>query len=899
MAERGHKERVTVYVVSHTHWDREWYSTFQQFRMRLVALIDKLLDILERDENFRHFVLDGQTVVVEDYLEIRPENRERLERLVREGRISIGPWYVLPDEFLISGEAHVRNALLGHLIGEQFGGVMKAGYMPDPFGHISQMPQILRGFDIETFIFTRGLGDEWDGRSTEFWWEAPDGSKVLAIFQRYGYCNLANVGYVREEEGFRLDMERAMEHIGKQLESLIPLASSGIVLLNNGCDHLEPQPELPAILKEAERRFPEVEFVHASFEDFSKALLKAIKGKRLQTIRGEIRWGKYHPILVGVLSTRVYLKQLNERTLTLLERYSEPLCAFSWLAGADYPSAFLWKAWRLVLQCHPHDSICGCSIDQVHREMIPRFEQAQQIGEELANRSVAHLARLTNTLVGPEREGAQSLLVYNPLYFPATGPVEVELKIPLPEGKKPSRLTVFDPDGRPVPAQISHEEIAEYEQGIPPDMRTWKVKVHFLASDLPPCGYRVYSVAPAEPEDKFEPTDICAGPNWMENKFLKVQVNPDGTCDVTHKASGVTYCGLNVLEDIEDAGDEYNYSPAPISTVVTSKGTKGHVKLAYCGPVQAAIDVEFTLSVPKELRPDRLTRSEEMIELPVKVRYILSAVSPRLDVELTVDNRAKDHRLRALFPTSIQTDKSVADGQFDVLERPIIPPLGEGWREKPSPAMPQWSFSAVEGNGVGLSVLVRGLHEYEAIPSAEGVTLAVTLLRSVGWLSRDDAISRPYHAGPKIPTPDAQCLGVHTFRYAILPYSGTWRDALIFREAHLFTAPPKAFPVRRRRKQKALPSELSFLSVEPQTVVITAIKKAEREEALVVRLLSLSDKEERARVEFFAPVEEAWVANLNEERKERARKRGKVVTVPIRPKQILTLLVRLATGVSN
>ena len=165
----------TLHVVSHTHWDREWYLTFQQFRFRLTRLVEALLEILGSDPGYRHFTLDGQAAVLEDVVDVRPDLEEPLRRHVREGRILIGPWFVLPDEFLVSPEALVRNLLLGDRICRAWGAKMDVGYLPDPFGHISQLPQLLRGFGIETAVFARGAGD----MPVEFRWAAPDGTPVL------------------------------------------------------------------------------------------------------------------------------------------------------------------------------------------------------------------------------------------------------------------------------------------------------------------------------------------------------------------------------------------------------------------------------------------------------------------------------------------------------------------------------------------------------------------------------------------------------------------------------------------------------------------------------------------------------------------------------------------------
>ena len=265
-------EKKYVGIVSQTHWDREWYEPFQQYRYRLVDLTDFLLDILEGDPNYKHFIFDGQTVVLEDYEEIRPQNKERIKKLVAAGRLEVGPWYILPDEYIVSPEATVRNLLLGHMISAEYGRTMKAGYIPDPFGHISQMPQILNGFGIKSFIYSRGGGDEFDEMGSDTWWEAPDGTRVLAINQPHGYCNASGLGAVDGGEYFysprtyKFDLDLALKSLREEIDTIGKHAKTKYILMNNGCDHQYPQPQIPAIVEAANKAFDDVEVEHTTFE---------------------------------------------------------------------------------------------------------------------------------------------------------------------------------------------------------------------------------------------------------------------------------------------------------------------------------------------------------------------------------------------------------------------------------------------------------------------------------------------------------------------------------------------------------------------------------------------------------------------------------------------------------
>ncbi|MFN2129840.1 MAG: hypothetical protein ACK2VD_04910, partial [Anaerolineae bacterium] len=365
----------TLTFVSHTHWDREWYQPFEEFRIRLVQLMDKLLGILDDDPQYRHFTLDGQTIVLEDYLAVRPEREHAIAAHVQSGRLLIGPWYILPDEFLVSPESTIRNLLTGARVAARFGKRMDVGNIPDPFGHISQLPQILRGFGMDCAVFSRGVGDA----PNEFLWAAPDGSEVLVIHQHDGYGNAANMPVA--PEAF-IDRTRQI------IASLSPTATTSHLLAMNGSDHVEPQPELPRLIALADAALPEIEVRHGTLPQFISNVRTARPA--LDTLRGELRNCSRMPLLPGVLSARMWIKQRNDACEALLTQWAEPYAALAEWADLDQPlrgqTALVRQAWRYLLQNHPHDSICGCSIDQVHREMDVRFDWVEQIGEQVAER---------------------------------------------------------------------------------------------------------------------------------------------------------------------------------------------------------------------------------------------------------------------------------------------------------------------------------------------------------------------------------------------------------------------------------------------------------------------------------------------------------------------------------
>jgi alpha-mannosidase len=446
-----------LHFIAHTHWDREWYQPFRKFQLRLVHLIDSLLDILDDDPTYRHFMLDGQTIVLEDYLEYRPENRQKIIDHVKSGRIGIGPWYVLSDEFLVSPEATIRNLLIGKRICELFGKRMMVGYIPDPFGHIAQMPQILKGFGIPYASYRRGLADE----PTELYWQSPDGSTVLLSYERDGYDNANNLSDYSAEL-----WEKGAESVAQSLESF---SQSDLLLMMYGTDHQEPRRITSEFIQNANNSATEYTFLHSSLPDYFADLEKDLNesGKKLTTHIGEARQSKRHELLPGVLSSRAEIKRANHDCEWLMEKWVEPFCAWSaFLSQSLEPQdtkllnsvqPLIQETWKLLLQCHPHDSICGCSIDEVHHEMYCRFEQVKQVGEELTYQSLVKIAQETGTLEAVEDGQGRALLVFNSSPFKQTGLVNFEFL--LPAGWQD--VQILDASGKPI---VLIREISEGEE---------------------------------------------------------------------------------------------------------------------------------------------------------------------------------------------------------------------------------------------------------------------------------------------------------------------------------------------------------------------------------------------------------------------------------------------------
>jgi len=887
------RHKTVAFVVPETHWDRAWYLSFEHFRIKLVKLTEDLLTLLDRKPRYR-FTFDGQTVVLEDVLQVRPDFEHRLKKHVKSGQLSVGPWYILPDEYLVSGEALVRNLLIGHRIAARFGNVMKAGYIPDPFGHVSQIPQILDGFGIRGVLFARGLGDAGSKLGLEFRWVAPDGkTSVMACHLVAGYGNLHAWGGVWGVELFedRADFDYALEQARKAIEFLHDhKPSTKYVLLNNGVDHMPAQPAVPEMIDHVNARIGDAKLVQGNYQDFIEAVLK--EEPALKPYTGELHDGKYHPVLSGVFSARMYLKQANEKSQRQLEAYAEPLCAFASLQGMRYPGGFLTYAWKELLKNHPHDDICGCSIDAVHQDMMNRFAHVQQVSEELSWQGLAKLSDSVDTASGPE---GVPFVVFNPTPWRRSEVVKVKRTIEA--DRLPGRKAmVIDPKGLRVAAVIKVSKSREQNFWSAGRIRGRKVKdveAEFLALDLPPFGLKTYYVAPlGTPEIK--PGVVVRG-TTLENDFLRVAVAKDGSVTITDKTTKAVFSGGHVFEDTEDVGDEYDYSPllGKASQTFTSRkhGKVKSIRVVEKTVMRAAIRIEMQIRVPNALAPNRKRRAGTKIAIPITTVIALQAGARRVSFATTIDNRAKDHRMRVLFSTPIKTGKVHAGSKFDVVTRPVEFPKCKGWSQQPVPTQHVDRFVSIDNGKIGFTLINRGLPEYEARKDKGGVTLCQTLFRACGFLSRDDFVTRPYHAGPPIQTPEAQCPGPNTYEYAVVPHKGDWEQARTYIEAYNHNSPVM---VRAAERQEGpLPLDFSFLRLAPDSLVLSAVKKAEEGDGLIVRVFNIATRRVKGTLRFQHPLKSAELANLNEETLGKATvRKGNEVAVDVPKKGIVTLRVR-------
>lgn len=774
----------TAHIISHSHWDREWYMPYEKHHVRLIELMDTLIDLFENDPEFKSFHLDGQTIVLEDYLQIRPERRGIVKRLVEEGKLIVGPWYVLQDEFLTSSEANIRNLLTGHKDAKEYGAVCKVGYFPDSFGNMGQAPQILRQAGIDNAIFGRGVKpvgfnnetlSNFESHYSEMNWQSPDGSTVLGILFANWYNNGMEIP---------ADQDRASGYWKSRFEGVERFASTSHLLFMNGCDHQPVQTDLSEALRVAKAIYGDIEFIHSNFVDYIESVRKNLP-ENLSTVQGELRSQQTDGwwTLANCASSRVYIKQANQKGQTLLEKTAEPLAAFAHLLGRQYPRHLLTYAWKTLMQNHPHDSICGCSVDEVHREMMTRFAKSFAIGEEIRDASLEAIVRVVDTqsAFGDISEDAIPFVVVNTSGWDrsevVSAVIEVE-KVSYDQRTSHSifldNYSVIDSNGQRVDAVLEDLGVA-FIYTLPKDRFrqpyfAHRIGLKFLAENVPALGYSTYACVKTKNGTAAVVDSEPVSAKILENEYLRVDIADDGSYRLTDKRNNRIYQELGVYEDVADVGNEYIFRQPEGDQALTTRGLKAEIRLIERTPFHTAVQIVHRWALPESadetLDRDRLAcvsffrrnpkRSGKMVPMTITTTLTLEKGSSKLGIKTELRNGAKDHRLRVLFPTGIDTAVHRADSVFEAAIRDNQP--SREWKN-PSNCQHQQAFVNVSDTKGGLTISNLGLNEYEVLRDGRN-SIAITLLRAVGELGDWGVFL----------TPEAQCIGDHTFEYNLIPH---------------------------------------------------------------------------------------------------------------------------------
>jgi mannosylglycerate hydrolase len=873
---------VCFHLIPNTHWDREWLYDFQETRMLLVEFMDRLLEILAAHPQYKTYLLDGQTVPIEDYLEIRPEKKDEIVRRVRERRLWIGPWYTLPEEHLVNGESLVRNLLIGHRVAEHYGGVMKVGYTPFSYGQASQMPQIYQGFGIDTILFYHGIQPS--ESASEFIFEGPDGSRLFASRMgsnaRYNFffsvyrpavygkqtldrdyhwheqgLPFHRCGSDHYQEHHRLldppqpfDRERLVELIEELKQAERSHATTRHIACMQGMDSTQPDVHEVLVLEHLASVLDKDTILHSSLPDWLAAVRNEVQEEELVVLRGERRTprqlGTRVHLYGDVTSARVRVKQHNALAEQSLQRMAEPLAALASLVGSEYPRAYLDRAWQYLLKSHPHDTIAGTGIDAIERDVHHRLDQCCNIAASVTRRALQDLQRqIDNADIG---DNQVVLTIFNPAPYRRDAVVTLVADLPCESGFGTGRYGIRDAEtGAALEFQeasrAEHSAIIRHLGDATMQMRVLRVRLHVPLTDLPALGYRTLVIQPEE-EFVWPDRSLATPPNTMENAYLRVAINRDGSFDLTDKRTGHTFVGLHYFADNGEAGHAWRHIPPCHDRVITSCSGAPQIERIEAGPHLVRFAVTHTMAIPRRLEEgasdptrrldgdgDDAGRATETHPLLVRSEFTLDEHSRGVAIRTTLTNTCEDHRLRIMFPTHLAATHSSAGEPFDVVERPIDRGPDSPWQHTWNPTHPCQRFVDVSDSRVGLAVISDGIREYE-VTDDRTRTLALTLVRGFEVALTTVAWRWERHREMK----GSQSLGEHEFRYFVYPHAGTWDAGQVTRQADQFLVPIE--PVQAGRHAGSLPKRLSFLELTPVELLLSCLKQSEQGTQLIVRI---------------------------------------------------------------
>ena len=886
-----------IHLLSNSHWDREWYMSHEKYLSRLVILMDRLCEIMRTQPDYI-FVMDGQYAMLEDYLAVRPEQTEEIRAWMTEGRLKVGPWYTQPLETLISGEAMIRNLQHGIAETEKLAPAMKLSYEIDEFGHASQTPQILQGFGIPGAIAWRGLPKNSDSAVK---WYATDGSAVTLYYSNAGYGEATSLPLCEEDfvetiDGEDIQRSGLRSRVQKLRQLREPNAKTSHLLWLNGIDHSWAQPNILSVIERVGALFPDLDVRQDTPEGFAAAVEADYceRGLTMSEVKGELMF-TLEDVLESTHSCHPVQKKANYDTETMLEHQLEPLCTLAWLQGEAYPDWAVKRAWRYVLENHAHDSLGCTSVDEVFEEVMTRYRCAYSLAEQSVQESLRAL------MAHGERK--PSVYLFNPTSTPMSGVIPFSFDIPKGYGNADFHLT--DEEGRVVPHVLLEKESVldvRYNPAFDHPTRTDATYVSGLVSldAIPAFGHvRLNFVSGnkmAHCKRNLEPYYFISAPDAMENDHLRVTINPNGTFDLYDKATGKTYPSQLLLEDSGDADNCYIHQ-TPFNDRRTYLTTASHasVRQLYDTPLGAAFEIVQTLEIPDGLKDNRSRRSDLRGTVDVSAVLTLGADDRRVDVKLTVNNHARNHRLRVLFPTYLSEATHSRSGQpFDTVERLIHKEPDAELTEQPYATAPMQDFCDVSGDGCGLTVAAAGIYEYECTDN-RARALALTVLRATEMIDVW-AFANPRYCMHKAQTLDTPI----TYTLSLIPHDGNPEAA----HARVMRALHTPLCLLNRQSEHSvmcdyvapstdLPSLGSVVTLTGcDNVEITALKKAYARDTLIVRLYNRGTTAQSGRLAVGSTVmmpTRAYATNLGEERQGELALENGAVSFELRPAGLLTL----------
>lgn len=784
-----------VFAYLETHWDREWYKTFEEFRLRLCDVMNDIFQKLENNE-INSFYLDGQTIALNDYLEIFPDKKEYVTNLIKNEKLFVGPFYDLADEFLVNGESLARNLLIGINETINYGANPDnfVGYLPDAFGHSAWLPMLFVKSKINKAIVWRGVKDAMQ----EFLWKSPDGSKIKTVYLPAGYFQ-----DFFSKKSYAKNLNALLEKLEKYTDNNTP------ILLPVGADHLACEDIIKSKIKNFNRNNKKFKIKLSSLKEYFESTKD---NTDFETITGELRNNANSNILASVFSSKIHLKQQNMLCQWRLGKIVEPLYSLMLMnnllkskkENTDY-------AWKTLIQNHAHDSICGCSLDAVHRENEMRFEKVLQICNSLLDNAKYNLA---------EKISKKELGLINLSNYDFSGVISFysDKKLPLPiVGKKKLFPIEISQDIHNIPVQEHYKYYYEYLINVE------NLKGMSFAK---------------QPFNTIKNTDLKLDKNTIENEFLQVKINNDGTLNLKNKLSNIEFKNIFKITNEADVGDSYNFSCILNDSPIVAEYKKSQI--IEDNSLRKVLRLTYEMLVPSHAKNIN-ERSKKLLKHIFDVDLILTIASKRLDIKINYENYSKDQIIKVNFNLPKSIEKTVSEDTFGVIERNFI----RDYNYKDN--LPKEKFKETDINincmqrfvmAENLCVLTKGLQEYEVFKN----NLNITILRSFGCISRKTLLTRTSAAGPPLPTPEGQCLGKQTAELSLMI---TDNENEAFKEADFYYNPIIAVD---GKGAKSSLNAFDFINI-PEPFYVYNIKEAENRDGVIVKVFNLSDKMESLSLE--------------------------------------------------
>ncbi|WP_078378845.1 glycoside hydrolase family 38 N-terminal domain-containing protein [Sutcliffiella halmapala] len=844
-----------VYVVPHSHWDREWYFTIEDSNVLLVENMDYLMDVLEKDEEYHGYVFDAQMSIVDEYLKIRPEQRERLQKLVAAKRIFVGPWYTQADTLLVNKESVIRNLLYGTRMAKEMGHSMNVGYLPDIFGQNMYLPSMFADFGIDYSILQRGIYTDQLNGDLNFTWKSPDGKTVKAnnIYFGYGPGKFLSTDETYVEERL-LPLLETLGDMNQRTNN---------VLLPAGGDQVLVRDHFPNTVKELNELDPTHEYVLSDFEAFMQETWKKDGEAFENVIEGELIASQKSRIHNTIRSQRYDLKKLNYEVENKILYILEPLAVLGKSFGLKYPQTWLDQMWKMLFDVHAHDSIGGCNSDDTNRDIIVRLEKVERIADGLINIIKKQMTRAISKQLGQDNVIVffnTNVKAYNGLLETVVFTKEPSFSLSTKAGEELA-YTIRSQEYLSGGKQIVVTADGEKEVEVPGYYRT---ELNVNIKDLPAMGYATFIIV----ENRGQALKLSSTSNERKvaNEFFEVSYE-GGKLLLDNKGAMQRLENFLRFENVADAGDSYDFSPLKGDTPIFIEEME--LLSVEKDSLVERMTVKSTVELPSNLASrtvnDTPESNQEKSKLEIYTTFELHQGEALVRVEHEIDNTCEDHRIRVLLATGIkQIEHSYADQAFSMIKRPVVNPYLETWRENkfaeaPVPIYPLENFVAVSEKSTTFATVTKGIKEYEVL--TETNELALTLFRSVGLLGKDNLLWRPGRASginnKVVQTPDAQLKKKMTFEYAISLNGDALQANELFQltdqyRSHYDTYQNQVLNTFEERLERfelpqpieELPASTSLFSIEHEEIFVSTCKQAYEGSGVIVRFFNPTEKEQ-------------------------------------------------------